>query len=267
MASSSVNRQITSSNRVVISSRYGSGTPSNFKVNLVNNDMAHGKIVRILPVDIFIPNLFNNVTESNRFISFEDLNASITYDIDMPLGFYTVDQYVAELTAQIASITGMTAGTIILEGHFIDTVTGKLSLQFNDDVQWASVGGSDNLVGEKDGTSFPAGVLTEFPNNMNFAGPCAVIVGTTVMSSNAALAGTQSRNLAFFDIVSLAETCHGECAHQFVRTENVRASSLGNDVSFNDIEVRLVDINNNEMVLPENCEVLINFLISYGEDH
>lgn len=268
-SSVSVNDIIIHSKNCVISSKYAKfsfegSKNSSFRVNVDNSEFNHGRIIRILPVDILIPNLFYNVMESNRRFILEYPIGVTKYIVDMPLGYYNLEQWLAELGAQLATLGS--PGTL---SGALDPVTSILTLTYSE-VDWRFDGENstcNDLIGANK-QMYDSGALSNdivLDHNIDFSGVKYVILQTDLMAANTTLAGAVNKNISTVEFVSMVDTCHGGYKHHFIRTEGVRAIPFNSVQTFNDIGIRIVDINNNLLPLPENCEVVVNFLISFGD--
>lgn len=259
--------------------------PTNFSINFQNSDFTQGQIVRLQLMDIWIPNLFYNVTESNRRFSLSSNADGIIY-IDMPLGHYTVDEYIEELSAQLATL----GTTLQYVSHSIDPITGVLSIVMNG--EWIKLAVYDTslpdlnidntpvnrLLGHTSNSgAYPFGItaidngvggwVVTFPSPPMFYGPqCVMLECGSLTSSNTTIIGEKSvsSQLTLIDMISLSETSHGGIVHHKPLTENIRALSFAAPVQMNNLHFRLLDINGKQLELPPNAEVCIHLLVSHS---
>ena len=65
------------------------------------------------------------------------------------------------------------------------------------------------------------------------------------------------------DVISLTDTCYGQCAHKTVKTENLRALAFNGNSEVRSLEFRIYDTNGDPLTLPLNAEVFINLIVEY----
>ena len=236
--------------------------PANFDVNFGNSDFAHGNIAGMLLVDINIPNMFYNINESNRRVVIKS-SAAITYVIDMPLGQYTVTQYMDEFTLQLAAASG---GAFIVNSYAVDPITGVLDVDFNLIYEWPVVetlGQPFNspeaiaLLGMNPNGSFFSSPELMYPPN--FSGEKEILINTTIMASNTTL-GTNNAQETIVDFVSLADTCYGTCKWHHAFDQEIRHHVFPNNTSIQHINFILTDIHGRELTLPANVEVTAHII-------
>lgn len=236
--------------------------PAHFTVNFGNSAFSHGNIIKLMPVDIIIPNMFGNVTAENRRFVFTDPDTN-TWIIDMPLGHYTIVEYMDELTAQIAA----SGSTMTITGYTLDPVTSILSIQSSAGVwSYDLPSTSHDLLGSNHEaiSSDGAGLLT-FNLPVNFSGEQLVIVESSIAAANTTVSMGSTQG-TILDVVSLSDTCYGNHKHHFVRTENVRAFAFNSNTNLQNITIRLLDTNLKQLVLPANQKVYFHMLIIFGSD-
>jgi len=241
--------------------------PADVIINFGNSDFTSGQIVSLLPVDITIPNLFNNVTAANNQIEIIDAMAQAT--ITMPIGHYTVTEWCTEFTAQVAA-SALLVSVISCE---VNTITGQLTILM--DGAWlitenppsTTSGGLFRLLG-LDPAQSP---LTSIGNAITganppaFQGPQCVVIHTNITASNTVLGGNQQQ-FTMLEFVSLADTCFGASKHHFVRTDNVREIPFPAPQNLNTMRLTLFDIDGTRLTLPSNAKVCYHFIVSFGRD-
>lgn len=251
--------QIIDTKHLVFDSSHGSpgSTPTDFTVHFNNNHYAQGYVISLLPVDIIIPNYFNNVTASTQRITIFDGVSNVV--IDMPLGFYSVETFMEEFTAQLAA----TASLVTVASWMVDPVTGKLTIEMSGPWSYdGSLSTANYLLGADGSIAIGANSL-EMPFPTNFSGEQAVIVETSINSSNTSLA-YEDRQITMLDYISLVDTCFGHVKHQTIQTDHARAFAFTGDTSIREMRIRLLNSNGDALELPANCKTYLHLLAMYG---
>jgi len=255
--------KIYSSKHIVFTSEQSlDQDPTNFRINFRNSIFTNGHVIGILPVDIWIPNLFYNVVEGNRNVTLVEFDVNV-YVIDMPLGHYTVDEWCAEFTAQVLAIG--TVAKVVSCG--VNSITGVLSIVFDGPIDYFPVLSTANdLLGVK-GTDPILGANTiTFTDPVAFQGVQTVLVETGISKGNCCI-GNNDRHLTLMDVVSLSEVCYGETKHHFVRTDNVREFPISANDPISTIRMTLLDTDAQPLILPCNAKVVYHFLVSFGPNN
>jgi len=248
--------------------------PADFTINFGNSDFTQGQIIHLLPVDIHIPNLFNNVTERNNEFKFEDGQPGLTILITMPIGHYTADEWCTEFTAQVLASTSL----VTVLSCSVNTITGLLSIQMSgpwsmQQTASASTPGSGILLGLTFEQFEPSNeILSDgndtitFDNPPAFQGPQCVVIHSNFLTSANSVLGPNHQQFTMIDTVSLADTPFGLTKHHFTRTDNVRSIAFPASANLSSIEVCLRDVDGTRLTLPSNQKVCYHFIISFGRD-
>ena len=247
--------------------------PANFEINFQNSDFTQGQILSILPVDIVIPNLLNNVTTRNQTFQFYDAvggvgGAGTTRTITMPTGHYNVEEWCLEFTAQFAA----SGSAVTVVSCIVNTITGQLSIDMT--APWSmelseatTNSGSSLLLGltedQFSGAFIDGSNTITFSNPPAFQGPQCVVIHANFTSSNAVL-GANHRQFQLVDFVSLAETSFGLTKHHFVRTDNVREIPFASTPNLDILQLQLLDIDGTSLTLPSNAKVCYHFIVNFG---
>lgn len=249
--------------------------PADFTINFKNSDFTAGQIISLLPVDIIIPNLFNNVTTRNNVFIFTD-SASALIIITMPVGHYNVEEWCIEFTAQVAA----SASTVNVVSCAVNSITGQLEIQMNNNwsitfsivTLFGSAGAAILLGLDKEQFINEAPLNSDGNNTITFANPpafqgpqCVVIHSNFLTSSNSVL-GPNHQQFTMVDFVSLADTCFGLSKHHFIRTDNVREIPFPASTNLNSLQLQLFDIDGTKLTLPSNAKVCYHFIASFGRD-
>lgn len=253
---------VTISKRVVFSNKHSEGGPTKFKVNFQNAMYNQGNILRILPMDIFIPNMFNNVTSSNNVSVWEEVGVGI-FEVRMPVGHYTVEEYMNEFAIQVDAIIGLGVSVV---SWLIEPISNLLSITWSLPVEY--LGGDENttsntLLGSKAMMIVPIGATLVFDYPPQFQGESAVIILTDMASSNCSH-GKDNQQITMLDLVSLTDTCYGAVKHHRIISDHARAFSFSSDPDLRNFTISLVDIDKKPLTLPENSEVIIHLLVGFG---
>ncbi len=251
--------------------------PADFVINFKNADFTAGNALSLLPVDISIPNLFNNVIERNQTFQFYDavggvggLGASIT--ITMPIGHYNLDEWCTEFTAQVAAsasaVTVLVCAVNDITGLLDIDMSGPWSIELSEATTNA---GSSLLLGLKvtqfgvasfidsDGSN-----IITFENPPAFQGPQCIVIHSNLLSNSNAIQGPNTQQFLLIDVVSLADTCFGRTKHHTINTDNVREIIFPGRRDFRSLRLQIFDIDGNKLTLPTNSKVCYHFIVSYG---
>lgn len=243
-----------------------SGSPSNFTVAL---DNYHRRIHSITPVHIAIPHFFGNVTTSNNKLVVND--GVSDHILTFPTGFYDTDQFFKEFSSLLTGV-GLTlvaqtdmdtynsdGFTRILDLHPYFLFTTAVTIKAN-----SSDGSTIHPILGMDGTfvSSPSGPnhLIAGVHPVAFHGPhvCMLEMSLTKRSGWSCL--NRGEAISMVDIIPLSDedVKYGDIIH--VSHENQRIHQLtfprGSD-SPDSLSVKLVDHNNQELVLPPSADVHI----------
>jgi hypothetical protein len=253
---------VSYSKHLIFSNKHGGvGSATDFQVNFQNTDFTNHSIVRILPLDILIPNMFENVVTGQNDTSVWD-DGGGPYVVTMPPGHYTVDEWVAEFTLQLAT----TGSPVAVTGHSIDPVTNILTISF--DAAFSYLGAHDltntnTLLGSDNVTIASVANDIVFAYPPQFQGPSLVLIETDMTQSNATL-GQNNQQMTILDAVSMTETCYGSTKHHRILTDNARAISFPGSPNMKNFTIRLVDIDKRPLSMPKNVEVIFHILLSYS---
>ena len=241
-----------------------STNPAEFTVNFANSDFSHGHISGMLMVDMVIPNMFYNVNEGNRRVVISDVLNVVTYIIDMPIGQYTAEQYFDEFSLQLTSASGG-AFNMILAG--VHPNTGILEVIFDASEKWELDQMNDaakDLLGLGVIVT-PLFDLNNFLCPPDFGGVKVILIKTDLMASNSTL-GSENKQEAIVDFVSLVDTCYGACKHHRVYDQGIRHHDFPRNTSLQEVHFTLMDIHGTPLVLPCNSEVSVHLSLVMRND-
>lgn len=253
--------------------------PADFCINFQNSDFTSGQIISLLPIDIHIPNLFNNVTTRNQTFQFYDAvggvggaGASIT--IIMPIGHYNVDEWCIEFTAQVAAsasaVTVVTCVVNTITGLLAIDMSGPWSIELTEATTNACTSMLLGLTEEQfSGAAFidsDGNNVITFSNPPAFQGPQVLAIHSNFLTSSNSVLGSNHQQFTLIDHVSLAETPFGLTKHHFIRTDNVREIPFPASTSLNSMELCIRDVEGIRLSLPTNQKVCYHFIASFGPD-
>lgn len=252
--------------KLIFSSKHdpNSTNPADFTINFANSDFSHGHISGMLMVDMVIPNMFYNVNEGNRRVVISDDTNVVTYTIDMPIGQYTAEQYFDEFSLQLTSASGG-AFNVTLAG--VHPNTGILNVFFDQSETWELDQMTDAA---KDLLGLGVIVTPIFDINgflcpANFGGVKSILVKTDLMAANTTL-GSENKQEAIVDFISLADTCYGTCKHHRVYDQGIRHHDFPRNTSLQEVHFTLTDVHGVPLVLPCNTEVITHLTIVMRND-
>lgn len=244
------------SKKLIFSSKHGahdSNTPTDFLINFQNSEISRGAILGIMAVDVVIPNFFYNVTSSNNINVINDGVTDIT--IVMPVGHYTVDEFMGEFAAQLAA----TASAVTVDSFSINPVTGQLTITMTGEWDWVSTtSNSVILLGTGyDDLSSTSSAIT-FPNILHFNGPQVVLLEINNTSASNSVIGYENQQRTILDFICLSDTCYGKYHHHFIRDEASRSLTFTSKTDMRDFRIRLLDENGELLELPPNVSTVID---------
>lgn len=235
-----------------------SNRPTNFQVPLRNAEFVHGNASAMIPIEISIPNLFNNVYEGYKDFVFYGGTVPSTWTIRMPTGRYSLDEYMTELQLQI---TTATAGDVTLDTYSVYKPTQKLTMTFNQQITFFGDCEASQLLGGL-GTAI-VGTVIELQGVIQMQGPQVVIVkfdNVTEANAVANLTGNET-HFSLYDILSLHDVCYGATAFAKSHTSQLRRFTFKSSTDMSNVRFILLDQAGLELSLPINAQVFLHYLI------
>lgn len=243
-------------------SKYAEGTPTNFRVNFRNSQFVHGNVVSMTLVDSTITNMFHNVYESRRLFVFH--NGVQDVEITMPIGRYSLDQWVTELQFQIVA-SGSAVG---LTGYGVNPVTGQLTLFFDGNITYrAALSDSYRITGADSVTDVGPSVSVTFPGAVQFQGPQVGLMTVDITTPNAVftLGSDDVTHGTLLDYVSFAGTPYGATNHQSIKTDTARMVHFSTPITVTDVAFHMRDNEGFELSLPANADVTLHLLLGLSD--
>ena len=241
---------------MILNSRDGVGTNSDFTNTY--NDSACQQVLKVLVKDIFIPNLFQNITTlNNTLILFQ--NVSITpIVITVPIGQYNVDQLIVELKTQIDAKLAGGAVVAITKSDTLYNLTFTFS--------GAVVPGNNLIVISIDSTlkdiigltqtNSSASIIT-MGNPYNLRPLDFVQVHSKEIAQMHGLDGGANGYISLVETVSLGEAPYGGVAHRQNSDDELALIMYEQPRNLSRVNIVLRDEQGTRLNLPSNAYVTV----------
>lgn len=233
------------------------GTTAEFE--LYFNDSSCQQVQKVLIKDVFVPNLFFNITEDNNILSFQQ--GATTLSAGILTGQYTIDQLIVALTTAINAV--LTGGTIV-------TITKSL-IEYT--LTFTFTGGSINAISmyELSTISKIIGLNADTPplavNQMqepyNLTGVEFVQVHSPQLGETHGLDGGVNGYISLVETVSLSNTPFGSTAHRQNNDDELSSIIYEQPRNLSRINIILRDDTGKKLVLPSNSNFSIMIKIYF----
>jgi hypothetical protein len=243
---------------MILNSRDKTAGMTNGDFTLTFNDSACQQVNKILVKDIFIPNLFPNITtENNQLILFQ--NVSITpITINVPIGQYNIDQLIVELKTQIDSKLADGAIVTITRSATLYNLTFTFS--------GAVVPGNNLIVISTDSTikdiigltqTNPSASIITMDNPYNLRPLDFVNIHSPQLADMHGLDGGANGYIGLLETVSLAEAAYGGIAYRQNNDDELALITYEQPRNLSRVQIILRDETGRRLTLPSNVYVTV----------
>jgi len=239
-----------------------SGTNTDFRIQF--NDSVMQSVVKIQTLQVFIPNQFYNIDESNNYLEFKQGINLVNFNFQITPGQYNIDQLITVLETEINAQLASGASTTITKNEFTNQLiltTSGGAAPVNNQLQLIDTSTIKEVLGFIDTTSSLAILTLPFAWNLNQLQ--YVQVHSQDLASSNGLDGGSTATISLLTTCSLVETPYGGVAT--VRAnDNELAEIIYDDVRvLNQIRIKLRDSSGRLLTLPDNHHVTVIVKVYY----
>lgn len=232
------------------------GTNGDFEV--LFNDSSCQQVIKCLVKDVFVPNLFYNINDGNNTLEFKQ-NAEANQIVTVPVGQYSIDQLITQLTASIDTKL-IDGATVTITKHptlynLVFTFTGAVTPANNDVTFFSDPSLLSNEIGLTSNVG-PSSVLS-MPSPFNLKGVEYVQVHSPQVAETHGLDGGASGYISLLETVSLAETSFGTIAHRQNNDDELAMLLYEQPRNISRIGIVLRDESGTRLSLPDNAYVTV----------
>ena len=231
------------------------GTNGRFTVQF--NDSSCQQVVKCLVKDLWIPNLFYNITSSNNTLEFKQ-NAQANTSINIPTGQYSIDQLIVQIKNSMdavlidGTIVTITKSSTLFTLTFTFTGAGTVA---NNNVVLFNTSSISDVIGLKSTNVATFIINLEMPFNLK--GVEYVQVHSDQVGEVHGLDSGVSGYIDLVESVSLAETPFGTIAHRQNNNDELAMILYEQPRNLSIINVTLRDESGNRLILPDNAYVTV----------
>lgn len=247
---------------IINSKDKSSGTNTDFVVEF--NDSAVQQVLKVLVKDVFIPNVFYNINETNNVLYFKQ-NAEPLKFITVPIGQYNVDQ----LTTELKTLLDLN----LIDGAIVTIIRGATSYKLTFTFSGATIPANNNVIFDADQSTINQSIgliyTQALTNNIvmdapiNLKGVELVQVHSKDVGEMHGLDAGSNGYISLVETVSLTNTPFGSVA--FRQNNDDELSSILYEQPKNLSRIRIVLRNEQglKLKLPDNAHVSIMLKIFF----
>lgn len=227
------------------------GTNGAFTV--VFNDSSCQQVVKVLVKDIWIPNLFYNITSSNNVLSLkQDIQATVFATV--PQGQYSIDQLITVLKTKIDAVLIDGCVVTITKNPYIYTLNFTFSgsgTPSNNNVVLFDDSSISDVLGLKSTNVATNTINMEMPYNLK--GVEYVQVHSPQVAEAHGLDAGVAGYISLLESVSLAETGYGSIAHRQNNDDELALLLYEQPRNLSRVNIVLRDESGKRLDLPDNA--------------
>lgn len=238
-----------------------SGTNGDFTLNF-KADSSTQQVLKVLVKDIFVPNVFYNITTANNTIEIKQ-NAQANQLINIQIGQYNITQLITELKADIDAVLIDGATVAITQNPLTNilnfTISGATLPANNDFIIFLNGTTLRDIIGLSQDTLFGSSHDMNNPVNLN---PLQYV---QVHSSDIAyLHGLDKQRLiSLIDTVSLSDAPFGSVAYKQNNDDELCEILYDEPRNLSNVKIVLRNEDGTKLILPENHHFSMTLKVYY----